>query len=398
LLAKGKFDIKYFLAIPLFIASKPLLLALLPIFYFVILSWLRKKHRGAFFLTLAVTLLSVIQTVTILESRKTGVLSQQFKPNLLEILSSATGYTFGFLAKPFTLFLEVTGGTQIGIGFMIFLLILIALKNNWIRNRIAIVIVLISIFNFMLLNSIAVSDTFNNSFQLFANATPVFRYTVPIIGALVLFAGILVDQITSAKKQIRGTKKLPLALMSLITVMMCIFGLRQIHEPTSPTLYSSHWAPNSIAIDDGETICVPVNPNGWTFGRGCSVIAQGVTWPSPSGLTREEIMPYKNYPLKIDNVKSFENIMAIGILVAPISQKTTSLLVNIEVELDNGEFERSSEIHQINASGSLIYLKLSPTLKIESIVSIEVSFTSKLVLINQPTNYQDGLLATIYGN
>jgi hypothetical protein len=398
LLAKGKFEAKYFLIVPLLINSKPLLLALLPIFYFLIIGWIRKKHRGAIILSLAVTLLSVFQIYTILESRKTGVLSQQLKPNLFEILSSAAGYSFGFLSKPFTLFLGIIGTAQIVIGFVILLLIVFLMKVEWIHNKRAVAIILISVFNFMLLNSIAMSDTFNTNFLLFANATPVFRYTVPIIGALVLLAGILADQFNSAKKQVGGSKNISALLISPIVIMMCVFGLRQIDEPVSPTLYSSHWAENSIAIDNGGAICVPVNPNGWTFGRECRVIAQGVTWPSPNGLFRGEIKTESNYSLELNGVRDFENIMGFGILVAPMSQKTTNLSVTIEVQLKNGDVERIVETHQINGSGSLIYSSIFPALKIESIATVKVNFSSKLFLINQPANYEDGLLATIYGN
>lgn len=398
LISKDGFETNFFLVLPILMVSKPLLMALIPVFFVIVAPWIKRRHSGAIILTTFVASFGIIQTLTLLNSSNLGVLEQNIRPTFFETLTSALGYFVGFLAKPVAILVNLTVAEHVILGSLFLFLLACFVKIFWQQRGSSVVIILASVFSFTLLNSGVMSDTFNTGFQLLANPTPVFRYTIPAIGGLFLLGGVVLDQIISSEQkqfQFRHGNNL---IVFLSVLLVSNLGLKQVYEPISPTLYSSNWKEYSSAIDSDLAICVPVNPNGWTYGRGCSVIAQGVTWPVPEGLTKSSLKPFKKYPLKLESISGFDNLMAIGILVAPALNKSIKLSITVHAEFVNGMSEMMTETNEVNGTGSLVNVQFTSPLKIKDVAKISISFSSSIDLINQPLNPEVSLLATLYGN
>ena len=398
LLAKNKLPKKSLIFIPLLICAKPLLMALTVPFFFY--SW-RRRDSKSIIVTSAFTILLVIyQVITVVHSRKLGVFAQATKHSLIEKFLATMGYFFGYLAEPFTFIFTMKSIIQIALGVLVFSVIIFVTLKHMIKNYEAIFPILMTLFLYCAINAFAVEDLFNSNYLQLSN-TVLFRYTIPIIDCLLILAGIYFDSLLRffrTKIHIKNDYKVYESVLAVLTCLIVSTGLGRFSEPTSPVLYNSTWGDYAHLIDEGASVCVPLNPIGWTYGQNCSVISTGVTLPTFQGFESIPLLENHNYPISFHFIPSASNLNGIGILVAPTSGKSERISAMFTFTSKTGDIQRDTQLFNVSSSGTFISMRLSGDGSLVSLKTAEVSFSSPLEIPVQSEAPGSGIVVTAYGN
>jgi len=379
LLIQDKLPRYLLMLFPIFICAKPLLMAFIPLYIFSYLKVKRKRELLEKVTFYSVGVLTLLQVATILNSRSEGILKQNLNPSLIESITVTFGYFFGVIAQPFNSIFHFGPAVQILIGFIFLLSLIFFLINNESSLRHKFIAIFSTIFLMCLINSLALPDAFNRNYALLQNNFSIFRYTVPIIACLILALGILFDV---AQKSIFKNNPLKLALNSFLVFAFILFGSTvfvNIKEPISPTLFNSKWVTYANKIDDGTPVCVPIDPAGWTFERGCRNLTPTVNWTTIAGYSESVLIsPEIVFRIKIPESIQRNKVESFGIFVRPLSQKTGFVKLDLKIDFPESGKKIVSIYPLIHSSGGQVIFALPPEVK--SLLGARIEITSDQTL------------------
>jgi hypothetical protein len=388
--------------LPLFMLSKPGVLAVLPAMLLVaVISGPRFRR-----IALVSAIAGVIQAIQLSVSTSTGSsLLQASDHSALSKLSTALKYSVGFVAR-----LLIGPGTTLGTYPWLFagllFLVVIAAAAVVLRSRAsALVAVGLSLVLFtMLVDAFTFSAAFSRDMAMLSYPSFDRRFVVAVIGALFVMAGLVTMVLESPRTAdlIDRVHRVPLARLTSV-VGTAILGLwlfaagwlqyaSVINQPFGvPVGNVSQWQQMSPVLRSQEpVVCVPLNPFSWVYGRNCDVLTEkvipfyfGWTTPEPGqgsgpdsgsdtalGTTLELPVPRE---VREGELASF------GVMVRPMAG--TRLVSGRAVVTDSdGEqtvFEAQTELP---ADGGLLQFLAAPTPLVRDARSVRLEFDERVDL------------------
>jgi len=344
---------------PIFMLSKPALLAALPAMVIVAIVSRSRFRMIAF----AALLMGLIQCVQMIISSQSGVMPFRENEVVLGVkILAAIKYFLGFLgifAVGPILVLKKSIFMLVGLIILSLSLYLIVLKKST-ANALILVGLCLSFFNF-LLNAFALSDSWTvNAVKLLG--IPIYRHTiVGFFGSILLMCGVFchLGRMLEMHWDLRLSKKLVaiLFLIWFVSVGWFAFSIRTSKEPLSPTIGNSQWQVLAPAIEDGTTpLCVPINPwwknANWIYQRGCTSLNPPPAWEDGHLRVKENRIFQSEPPAVLLD----KNVVSAAVLVKPTTAGMHLVEVKMRVQLKSGDVEYFSGSREVDKDGGLIML------------------------------------------
>jgi hypothetical protein len=270
--------------LPLFMLSKPGVLAVLPAMVLVaVIS--RPRFRR---IVVVAAIAGVVQAVQLAMSTSTGSsLLQASDQSALSKLFTALKYTFGFVGR-----LLIGPGTTLGTYAWMFLglgvVVLCVAAALLLRSRAsALVAIGLSLVLFtMLVNSFTFSAAFSRDMAMLSYPSFDRRFVVAVFGALFVMAG-LVAMVLESPRTTDLVDRLgrpwlartaSVAGAALLALWLVAGGWGQyaanINQPFGvPVGNVSQWQQMSDVVRSQEpVVCVPLDPFSWMYGRNCQIL------------------------------------------------------------------------------------------------------------------------------
>lgn len=362
---------------PILMVSKPAVLAALPA---MILVAMVSKSRFRW-ITIVVVALCIGQLLQMVISAKTGVMP--FRANEITFVSKVIAsfkYFFGFLGgyvigQTFQItkyFLMLTGLFIFCIsGFVIF---------NKKRNSGALIIIGLSLLFFnILLNSFALSDSWNRDMTRL-DGIPVYRHIiVGFFGCILvvsgLFSALTNQKISEPSGLFRKNLGAMLFFVWFIGSGWLSFAGKVSREPASPTINNSQWQSMAFAIDSGVSpLCVPIDPwwkgASWMYQRNCNLLKPAPVWDDGLILISSPLF----FDLTPPSTISDKTLLAAAVLVKPFSTKKSFIQVQMIIKLVDGGIKYYSGARDVNSSGGLLLLTGKDSVAIKDISSVRLIF------------------------
>jgi hypothetical protein len=225
-----------------------------------------------------------------------------------------------------------------------------------------------------IVDCVAISNTFGSNFSLLFGL-PLFRYLIPIIdiGILLLVSTVLngwsllvskqIFRVSEAFKQTFGN----LFLVSIL-IPATLISVKNIHEPTAPTLFNSQWGKMASLYDSGKPICIPIDPAGWTLERDCRLLNPDLNWMNFGGFS-ESLLVKANVAFSIDIPKSnnWNELQAVGIMLKPSSVTDSLLLSSLTIKMVGGGESHLTQVDASNSSGFMLFFNLDEPVQVSKI-------------------------------
>jgi hypothetical protein len=384
---------------PILMVSKPAVLAALPA---MILVAMVSKSRFRW-ITIVVVALCMGQLLQMVISAKTGVMP--FRANEITFVSKVIAsyeYFFGFLGG------YVIGQTfQITKYFLIFIGVIIFCISGFVifnkkRNSGALIIIGLSLLFFnVLLNSFALSDSWNRDMTRL-DGIPIYRHIIVGFFGCILVVSGLFSALTNQKISEPGgffRKNLGAMLFFVwfIGSGWLPFAEKVSREPSSPAINNSQWQSMSKVIDSDESVfCVPIDPFSWqggVYGRNCSLL-------NPSMNMGQEYRGINGrngiYSLKFNPPAwlSSDYVISMGILVKPATLNKTLIVAKATLAAANNiNLEMFGE-RELPFTGGLLMLSGVSGSKIKGVNSVEIDFNVPVEVryITEPFNITPAIL------
>lgn len=364
--------------IPILMVSKPAVLAVLPAM--IVVATVRKS-RFRWITVVAVTL-CIAQIAQMVISQKTGMMSQANAITFSSKLIASVKYFFGFLGGyvfgqnyQMNKYFSMLAGLFVfsASGFVIFK------KQN--KAGALIIIGLSLLFFNVLLNSFALSDSWNSDMTRLSSL-PVYRHIiVGFFGCILVVVGVL-----ASLTDVIPVSSKPRAFLTIGTVFFLVwfvvtgwlsFGTKISREPISPTLNSSQWQSMSKVIDSAEPIfCVPIDPFSWQggiYGKNCSLLNPSMNMGQEYQSVNERNGTYSlefNPPAWV----SPHYIISMGILVKPSVLKNTRIVAKARLTAANGGYLEMFGERELPVTGGLLLLSGASGSKIRGVNSVKIDF------------------------
>ena len=380
---KKQFSTHVFVLFPILVFTKPVLLAILPILLFSFFSSNRTKLQKMIFFSILVA--TVIQVLTIISSNSDGVFRQEEKTSLLQLIKNLFTYFFATFAIPLNQFFPTSVTTKVLLGLAFFSIIMcVALI---VRNQLSVLAYfgLTTLFFITAVNTFAVSAHFNSSYSLLSGM-PLFRYIVPVIdiGIILLACTVinffLIVNYFFTKSEMRiFWNRIANATLSVGLIYSVFFASSYINQPVSPALFNSQWVRMSTVIDSGDPVCVPIDPAGWTYGRGCRLLNSDFNWTGFGGYN-ESIVVRVNELFTLDIPKNTDwiGLQGLGLLVKPRTNENLRLFATLKIELKTKEIVQVETFQNANANGFLLFFHLPEAVLFEDVSTISLEASSDL--------------------
>lgn len=359
--------------LPILMLSKPATLSILPAMALVSLVS-TPRFRNIFLVTLVVCIIQLIQ-ITI--SQKQGTMPLQAADITLAAKLQATFQYFSSLLSNFILGPGISSKILKHFPLLACLLGLIllgGLLTLMLRRRhaanILIPIGLSLLFSNVLLNCFAMSKNWNTDMAIL-QAAPLSRHvSAGFFGILLIVACIAVHagHFKPQKKHFAVCLFLAWFLIS----GWLYYGLKISRLPTSPVLYNSQWQTMSAAIDaDSSTLCVPLDPFGWVFGKNCRSLDPAMDWghaftyPQASAGKMEIDIP-------LPATVSGQTLFALSALVRPANKSRERIQLQAVITEKNGRVTVLNGEQSLPASGGLITLHIPQAAGLSGISQLQL--------------------------
>lgn len=363
--------------VPILMVSKPAVLAVLPA---MILVAMVSKSRFRW-ITIVVVVLCIGQLLQMVISAKTGVMP--FRANEITFVSkvmAAVEYFFGFL-----------GGYVLGHTFYInkYFLMLAGLFifciSGWVifnkqRNAGALIIIGLSLlFCNVLLNSFALSDSWNQDMTKL-DGVPVYRHIIVGFFGCILVVSGLFSALTNQKiAEPRGLFRKNLGALLFFVWFIgsgwLSFAGKISREPRSPIINNSQWQNMAFTIDSGVSpLCVPIDPwvkgASWMYQRNCSLLKPAPIWNDGVMVISSPLF----FDLTPPSTIADKTLVAAAVLLKPLSTKKSFIQVQMIIKLVDGGIKYYSGARDVNSSGGLLLLTGKDSVAIKDIASVRLLF------------------------
>lgn len=364
--------------VPVLMVSKPAVLAVLPMMIFVAIV---SQSRYRWIVLLSVTL-CIVQFVQMAISSAAGTMPFRSSDiTIAEKIWAAIKYFFGFLGGytiGHTSQLEPLQSILVGVG--VFLLGGFIVHFRRTRSNALVVVGVSLLFFNVLLNTFALSDTWNLNMERL-QGIPVYRHIIVGFFGCVLFvcgvASSLSNNGSLFKRKYAAEVSGCIFLIWFIITGWLNFAGSINKEPLSPTLGSSQWQVMADAIDAGTSpICVPINPwwkgANWMYQRDCSLLKAPPAWEDGKLLVNDSLKFNFIPPSSLGN----RNLVSAALLIKPLAPDRFFISVLMRINLKDGGVRFLSGAQNFNSSGGLLMLLGKNPIPIGEISSITLEFNS----------------------
>jgi hypothetical protein len=385
--------------VPVFMISKPGVLAVLPAM--VVAAVL---SPGRFRRVTAVSVLAgLVQVVQLAVSSASGnSLLQDSDQSALSKLFTAGKYTVGELGRMLTG--PLTGwGTYpwmfLGIGLALLALAAAVLLHG--RAAPLVPIGLSLVFFTMVVDAFTFSTAFGRDMALLSSAGFDRRFLVAVIGAFFVVAGLIATVLESprvlrASRRFdpRGRLGLPGLARAGTVLGAAVFAVwfvasgwldysGAVNRPFGvPIADVSQWEAQAAQIGDlsQPVVCVPVDPFGWAYGRGCSVLVDDKVIPSWFGWA--QVPSGEQVDLAVPRKVTAGRLASVGIMVQPAAG-TSTVRGTVTLTSRDGEQTVLTGEADLPAGGGLVQFQGRPTPLVEDVTEVRVQFDQPVALAAQ---------------
>lgn len=343
--------------VPVFMVSKPAVLAALPAMILV-------AFVGRFRFRLIV-LFSVIlcagQLVQMFISSAAGAMPVRITDitlasKILAVIKYFLGLLGGYLTGPalnlHRLHLFVVGS------FVLMLCAYLVTFRRLASNALILVGFSLLFFN-VLLNVFVLTDSWNIDMARL-QGVPLYRHIiVGFFGCVLVLCGVIAsfsDYSSSASRSpFMGWAGAFLFLIWFLWSGWLEFAGKISREPASPTINSSQWQNMSGAIDAGlSPLCVPINP--WDKGvnlmyrRNCGLLKSPPAWEDGSVMVSDNLVFQISPPIDLLD----KTLVAAAFLVKPLGHGRSFVEISMRINLKDGNTKYFSGSNDFIASGGLL--------------------------------------------
>jgi hypothetical protein len=383
--------------IPIFMISKPAVLAALPAM--VVVAMVSKSRFR--WITIAAVALSIGQIVQMIISQKAGMISQANEITFLSKVTIASiQYFFGLLGR-----YVVDQNFQINkyfsmlAGLFVFSASGFAIFKSHSKARALIIVGLSLLFFNVLLNSFTLSDSWNSDMARLAERNIYRHIIVGFFGCILVVVGALAcltdSNPTSSKPGVFHTLAAVYFLVWFIATGWLSYGIKESQEQVSPRHNNSQWQRMAKVIDSTEPIlCVPIDPFSWIYGRNCSLLNPSMNFGQEY---RGILETNSTYSLEFipPSWLSPHYVISMGILVKPSKLKTMRIVAKARLTAANGvHLEMFGDRQLTFAGGGLLLLSGVPGSKIKGVNSVRIDFNAPVDVrfITEPSNTTPAIL------
>ena len=364
--------------IPILMVSKPAVLAVLPAMI-VVATVSKSRFR---WITVVVVSLCIAQIAQMVISQKTGMMSQVNAITFSSKLIASVKYFFGFLGGyVFGQNCQMNKYFSMLAGFIVFSAsgFVIYKKKN--KAGSLIIIGLSLLFFNVLLNSFALSDSWNIDMARLASL-PIYRHIiVGFFGCILVVVGVLASltNLIPASSKPRAFQSMGIVffLIWFIATGWLSFGTKISKEPISPMLNNSQWQSMSKVIESDEPVfCVPIDPFSWQggiYGKNCSLLNPSMNMGQKYQSVIERHGAY-SFEFNPPSWVSPHYVISMGILVKPSTLINTRIEANASLTATNNVNLEMFGGRNLPATGGLLMLSGVSGSKIRGVKSVKINF------------------------
>lgn len=369
--------------VPVLCISKPAVLAALPGFLLGSYS----KNKNILFVLFFAVVLGCVQVVSLIINFSNNGTSLPIVDGDLFAKTFLSIKYFAFFIGRYSIGNLVNLGElySILIGSIIFIISLYFCyrKNN---NYYSLIIVgfLLIYFN-LLLNVVTLPNVWNENFS-HLTSLPVYRHNIVSIFGLYLFIfGFFLSIVFFLNKIIESSYLSAYATLLFLTWVIAAGWLSKSiqmnRQPNFPVLNSSYWQDLSPILENkniNSPICIPINPLGWIYSRGCFLLNPEINWLTGyyfnmtslfSNLNKLVIKPPVNL--------SSKSLVSFAIVIRPFNYSKANITANAHIYLKGSkEIKIFSGSGNIKLDGGLLLMTGQESISLSSIEKIEISFSS----------------------
>ncbi|ABS13436.1 hypothetical protein I6H96_08950 [Brucella anthropi] len=362
---------------PILMVSKPAVLAAMPA---MILVAFVSRPRFRLIVLLAVVL-CLGQFLQMFISSTAGTMPFRngditFVSKLLTVVKYFFGFFGGYITGPYLQFQQFY---LIICGILIFFVCFFLFQFKRSSSNALIVVGISILFFNVLLNTFALSDSWNLDMARL-HGIPVHRHIiVGFFGCVLVMCGVVcsVTNNNSFKSRSRFIDGFGAFLFVLwfLGVGWLAFAGKVSREPGSPTINNSQWQILAEAIDSGQSpLCVPIDPwwkvANWMYHRNCGLLEPPPAWED--GRVRIN----DNFTHQIDIPASLidKTLVSAAILVKPLGSGKSFVEVQMRIKLKDGNIRYLSGSRDFYASGGLLMLVGGEPIPINDISAITLIF------------------------
>lgn len=364
---------------PLLMVSKPAVLAVLPM---MVVAAVFSKFRFRA-ITLVVIILCGAQIIRLAISHDQGAFAIGTDFTVVDKLISAVKYTVALLGAFF-----VGRGTALSPREYMLVggFIVIIISGLFIRRRnkaMALVVVGLSLIFFIsLLNSFALSWIWNRKMEQLAPVN-VGRHVIgAFVGTVLVVCGlceaIIGRHFIHAKRHAADAIAALVFLIWLGASGWLFFGATITKEPSLPVLNNSRWQSMASLIDDrAEPVCVPLEPLGWVYERGCVKLNDDLKWRLPLYFEPARFEDPDKWSIDVDIPASLKNrdLLSLALYARTEAQKSP-VSARLLITLINGEQILLRGDQLLDTGGASVLFAGRQFIKLNSVSSIRAIFNS----------------------
>jgi hypothetical protein len=395
--------------IPILMISKPAVLSALPAM--IMVAFFSKTRFRL--ITIVTTLFCVAQIIRMLFSHSTGTFESINEFSAIEKLYSAVKYFVGFLGAYLvgktTQLIGFYRPILFGLGFLIFCIFTLFKKN---RNASVLILVGLSLVFFnVLINSFALSDSWNTNMERL-DKVRLYRHTiVGYFGVVLIVVGLIVSYSDNwvSKSRSWKIKSGPSIFCLWFILSGWVFYFNINKAPRSPAIYNSHWQAMSNAIDSGQATCVPLDPFGWIFQRNCFQLDPdidtnnlqnklGVWTKKLSFEPVETVGRESSISIAPPSLSLSKNLISIAVLIKPYAEQLILINARVVLKMKNGNTKYLVGSRQLSVTGGLLMLTGGGVIPISEIEAVTLKFSAPVDLAFVPIESRNKPVVFWMGN
>lgn len=368
--------------IPIFICSKPSILATLPAM--VAISF-RSKPRFRF-ITLTSLFFGFFQIIQLAVSWQTGnlELGQSQNASILEKLYNSFRYFLGFLGGyTFRSTFRENAILFIFAGVLVLVICIYLAFNRKNPDRLVIPISLSAIFFSLLINCFAFTGEFNRDLKQLGGL-PINRHNMVAFSGLVFLIAFCCNLLAEHKLLLKIPK---LKRLSAISFFLAWFvgrgwlshGFEISKENHSPWIYNSQWQKLAKQIDNGiEPLCVPIDPLNWIYGKNCKFLN-----PPQWGSSKQAFLKInQSFFIKPSDYNVNGNLASFALLIGKTetSASAKKFKINTLFKLKNGEEFSLKDESTLQGDLGLYQITGFKQLRLDEIQFIKLRFDKSVLL------------------
>lgn len=364
--------------IPIFMISKPAVLASLPA---MILVGLVSRSRFRFIVFFS-TFLGLIQLIQMYLSSTEGIMPARTREIAVSSkLQASAHYSLGFLGKyVINPLFSFDNSFYIITGILIVCLIIYLIVSKRFFSNSLIYIGLSLLFFNMLLNTFALSDIWNlDLFQLHQpmNRSMMVGYFGCILVVCALINSMKFNESFESSPELIDLFKASILVIWFVSTGWIMLAKERNIEPNFPTIYASQWQNMSKIIDKKKpSLCVPINPwwsgSHFMYSKNCSLLNPPPAWEDDHFVINDNLI----FQIKIPSNLLNKTIVSAAILVRPKTENELFLKVTMRFQLIDGSSIKFVGSQNFGPKGGLLMLLGKKTIPTNHILSATLTFNN----------------------